>query len=247
MDKNFKPKAMTKSEWQKNRSPAAKGCNVGKGLDMWQAKYTKKLSACTIKQLTEITDMIKYLEAALGKAKKKLDPKKQKETIDGIGEYLKVTNAYKAKVLRAVLALNNREDLYESIQSLKDIEKDSALWKLYGHYAKSPKGQFYPSYDTYCLLKGKKIAAAVKKYGKGGTGDNEYNLYTKSKRRWNNEILWNHFVLKKEEEKQLVDSAVKSLANQVKKDIEDLQFVNLFKKYDLFVRYVESQYKVMDA
>lgn len=247
MDKNFKPKAMTKSEWQKNRSPAAKGFNVGKGLDKWQAKFTKKLSASTEKDLNEITAMIEYLETALGNAKKKLDPKRQKETIAGIGEYLKITNAYKAKVLRAILAHNNRSDLKDGIQSIKDIEADKALWKLYGHFAKSPKGQFFPAYDTYNLLKGKKITAAVKKYGNGGTGDNDYNLYTKTKRRWSNEILWNHFVLNQPEEKPLVEAAVKALASQVKKDVEDLQFVSQFKKYDLFLRYVDSQFKIADA
>lgn len=58
------------------------------------------------------------LDKALDVAKKKCDPKAQKETIAGIGEYKKVVADYE-KTLKATLeAKKKREDLTKSL-SLK--------------------------------------------------------------------------------------------------------------------------------
>lgn len=73
MKTGFKPKAMTKKEWQDNRSRACHGSGVGKALDQWQKSCPSKIGTLNLVQIKQAEQVCKLLKTALDTAAKKCD------------------------------------------------------------------------------------------------------------------------------------------------------------------------------
>lgn len=173
MKAGFRPKLMTKKEWEDNRSPAVKSSDVGKALDGWQNSCPYNLQDITVKEIAEAFSAASALDRALDGAKKMCDPKAQKETIAGIAAYKEVVASYQKALKAANSALNKRSTLTDSI-GFDVVMADNALLAAFTIYAKK-KAFNYPVLHTYQLWEAKKFAEAVKLYGK----DNDYNVSAK--------------------------------------------------------------------
>jgi len=109
-------------------------------------------------------DTAHKLDKALDVAAKKCDKNKQKETLAGIQKYKTVVNAYKAAVMKGVLAGSKREKLLQDMTP-KSLQEDSALWKIYGHYF-DKKRRSPEQFNSYEMIRANKMGDAVKSTGK---------------------------------------------------------------------------------
>lgn len=186
-------------------------------------------------------------EKAFEKAKKMCDKKAQKETLAGIGEYLKVVNAYRAALLAAVLALRNQTDACR-FDKVDDIEKDSGAWKIFGQFAKKKRLNF-AAYEGYNLCKKKQYAKIVQKYG-APTKEGDYNLYKKikdtvtRKQLTTNVVLYRAFVAKENVPSAMVKAAITNMEVQFKMDL--VANLQEFHKCELLQKYVRAKYPVAD-
>ena len=170
MKAGFKPKLFTKKEWEDNRSPAAKGSGVGKALDAWNAKCPYDLQAITLKEIADAFSTATALDKALDLARKKCDPKAQKETIAGIDAYKTVVANYQKALKAANVALNKRKTLIESL-SFDVVYADRELLTAFVVFTKKV-AHIYELLHTLILWDAKKYEEAVKLYGK----DNDSNI-----------------------------------------------------------------------
>ena len=170
MKAGFKPKLFTKKEWEDNRASAAKGSGVGKSLDAWQKSCPYTLQTITVKQIAEAFSAAAALDKALDVAKKKCDPRAQKETIDGIEAYKSIVADYLRALKVANAAIAHRKALFTSL-TFKTVLADKDLLAAFVVYAKK-KAFIYEPLHTYLLWQAKKFEEAVKLYGK----DNDYNV-----------------------------------------------------------------------
>lgn len=239
MKAGFKPKTMTKKEWQNNRASACKGSGVGKALEAWQTDCPAKLSDITKAGVAKAYKAAGALDKALDVALKKCDKVKQKETIAGIAQYKSLVSRYQ-KVLKLTLsALTKREELTKSL-NLQKVTEDADLAKAFMVYAKK-KGFFEEQFTTHLLCKKKKYAEAVKRYSNNGEAGGDYNISGKS-----NKILYNNFVAMVREDKKDIDNAIHELESGMVQMLSDARHYNSFANYESYLRILNGRFPLID-
>ncbi len=177
MDKSFKPKKMTRKEWQDNRPLFLKGMGVGAALDDWQkhvakADYAVGTFAAILKKVENAIMVvgklkIKILEAIKVCKKQVID---QKGTIAGLDNYLKVADDVHTELLKRHVFESKMKKLSDK-PTVDMVLKDSKLTAALNALVKATHDT--PFLDTYILVhKKNKLADAVKKYG----AKNDYNI-----------------------------------------------------------------------
>ncbi|WP_420004543.1 hypothetical protein [Arenibacterium sp. LLYu02] len=180
MDKSFKPKKMTRKEWQDNRPMFLKGLGVGAALDDWQKHVAKETFAlgsfgnmvATLEKciMTVGVLKVKILEA-IKVCKKQITD--QKGTIAGLDNYLKVADDKHSELLKRHVFESKMLKLADK-RTVDMVLKDSKLTAALGAMVKVTHDQ--PILETYLLIQKKNdLPAAVKKYG----AKNDYNIRDK--------------------------------------------------------------------
>ncbi|WP_239322358.1 hypothetical protein [Epibacterium sp. Ofav1-8] len=177
MDKSFKPKKMTRKEWQDNRPLFLKGLGVGAALDDWQkhiakANYSVGTFAAILKDVEHAIMVVGKLKlkimAAIKVCKKQIGD--HKGTIAGLDNYLKVADDTHSDLLKRH-AFESKMSKLSDKPTVDMILKDSKLTNALSALLKATHDE--PFLDTYILVhKKNKIAEAVKKYGPR----NDYNI-----------------------------------------------------------------------
>lgn len=168
MKAGFKPKDFTKSEWQKNRLRKCNGSGVGKALDAFQKKCSFNLRDLDRKGALEAMKTVNQLKAALEVAKKKCS-KDDVNMIKGIDAYHAGLDRYKKALALTNVALNNRVKYHAGL-NLNAVLADATALKYM--IANSKKALYSDELTAFLLGKKKKLAEAVRKYGK----NNLYNI-----------------------------------------------------------------------
>jgi hypothetical protein len=239
MKAGFKPKLFTKKEWEDNRSPTAKGSGVGKALDAWNAKCPNDLQNITLKEIAEAFSTATALDKALEVARKKCDPKAQKETIAGIEAYKTVVDNYQKALKAANVALNKRKALAESL-TFDVVYADKELLGAFVTFTKKV-AYIYEILHTKILWDAKKYEEAVKLYGK----DNDYNVEAKT-----NKALMDAFGGKDRGQVDLkvLAEAIKTVPNNLMVMLRDSRHYQgssaSFDKYPAFLAICEKRHPI---
>ncbi len=232
MKAGFKPKLMTKKEWQDNRSSVAKGSGVGKALDAWQKHCDFNINSMTTDKLKAASQAANVLMSALDVAEKKCDKKKQKETIDGIKKYRTIAKNYQKCLKDFAPSLAKRMKFTKEVDGFGAVRKDAGLLRAYMTWATGP-GKCKAEAHGYILASEKKMEDLYTKYV--STGD--LNLGSAE----------NKTMLAKFRDKEEVPDAVVEKAR--KTIISDLyimlrQTVEDFVETDAYKEFVQRKYAV---
>lgn len=232
MKSGFKPKAMTKKEWQDNRAMAAKGSGVGKALDAWQKNCPSNVNAMTGDQIKAASLAVNAVLTALTVAEKKCDKKKQKETIEGIGKYRAIAKNYQKCLKDAALMLAKRAKYAKEIDGIAAVRKDQALLKSYLTWAKGP-GKCLPEAHGYILASENKMKDLYTNY----VGNKKLNLGSQQR-----DILFAKYA-----NGQAVDDGILEKAR--KKIVSDIYImlrttVDDYRKSDIFKAYLQRRFMV---
>lgn len=163
MKAGFKPKKMTKKEWQDNRDMVCKGSGVGKALEAWQKNCPNDFNGATADEAKKAKAANKALLDALAVAEKKCDRFRHKDMINGISKYRLVATNYGKCIDDAFKNIKARDKLANSVGSVADIRKDSTLEKTYLAWAKGP-GRCLPEAHGYILLQDNKLGDFYRLY-----------------------------------------------------------------------------------
>jgi len=236
MKKGFKPKHLTKKEWQDNRSRACKGSGVGKALDQWQASCPNQINdldkAGIAKAYKTTEAMAKALNVAEGKCNKTI----QKETIAGINAYKAKVEEYQGMLKTALKMVTKREALIASIlKGFGNVKKDKDVLKIFLHFASQPTVDIVPVIESKLLFEKKKYAVAVQKYGPG----NDYNIDYKD-----NKLLLNTFVNKVREDQKRIIAAIKAAAAGFTQMLGDFRHYHSLVAYPQFVKLLETRFPI---
>lgn len=177
MDKTFKPKKMTRKEWQDNRPLFLKGMGMGAALDGWQKSVVKAdfevgTFATIKKRLEDAIGAVGGVKMAILKAQKacKAQVTPQKNTSAALDNYMKVCDDMH-KDLLAQHVFESKMDKLSLSHTVDGVLKDTKLNAALTAMIKVTRDQ--PFLETYQLVvKKKKIEEAVKKFGPG----NDYNI-----------------------------------------------------------------------
>lgn len=234
MKSNFKPKNMTKKEWQDNRSSAAKGSGVGKALDAWQKNCPSAINTLSAEQLKTASLTVNALLTALTVAEKKCDKKKQKETIEGVGKYRTIAKNYQKCLKEAAQNLAKRAKFVKELDGIGAVRKDTNLVKYYLKWAAGP-GRCLPQAHGYVLANDKEMKKLYSLYVAKGTlniGSGERNA----------------LVAKFKNEDAVPDSTMESARNKIISDLYVMlrTTVDDFLKSDLFKEHLRRRFMVPD-
>ena len=208
-------------------------------MDAWNASCPYDLQAITLKEIAEAFSTASALDKALEVARKKCDPKAQKETIAGIEAYKSVVADYQKALKLANTALNKRktfaEDLtFDVVYAVKDLLAAFVVFtKKVAH--------IYEILHTLILWDAKKYEEAVKLYGK----DNDYNVEMKT-----NKALMEAFGGKDRGQIDLkkLAEAIKTVPNNLLVMLRDSRHYKgssaSFDKYAGFVAIMEKRYPI---
>lgn len=163
MKAGFKPKKMTKKEWQDNRDMVCKGSGVGKALDAWQKNCPDDFNGATADIVKKATAANKALLDALVVAEKKCDKTRHKDMIAGISKYRLVATNYGKCIDDAAKKVQARDKFTTSVNSVAAIRKENGLEKIYLQWAKGP-GRCLPEAHGYILLEDNKLADFYRLY-----------------------------------------------------------------------------------
>ncbi|MEM7058776.1 MAG: hypothetical protein AAF557_14390 [Pseudomonadota bacterium] len=234
MKSGFKPKNMTKKEWQDNRSTAAKGSGVGKALDAWQKNCPSAINSLNADQLKAASLAVNGLLTALTVAEKKCDKKKQKETIEGIGKYRTIAKNYQKCLKDAAQNFAKRVKFAKEIDGIGAVRKDSTLLKYYLKWAAGP-GLCLAQAHGYVLANDKELKKLYTLYvsnGKLNIGNDERKA----------------LVAKFKNEETVPDSTMETARNKIISDLFVMlrTTVDDFLKSDLFKEHQRRRFMVPD-
>ncbi len=236
MKAGFKPKNMTKKEWQDNRSSAAKGSGVGKALDAWQKHCHSALNKMTGEQLKAASVATNALLTALDVAEKKCDKKRQKETIDGIGKYRSIAKSYQKCVKEAAKVIGQRATFAKEVNGLGQVRKDASLRKCYLLWAAGP-GMCNAEANGYMLAAENKDKELYTKWI--GTNPPLLNIQ---------KMQFNSYTAKYRDGKDVPDATMKSARSQIVHDLYNMLNPRMtdFRKSDIFKAYLRRRFMVPD-
>ncbi len=211
MDKSFKPKKMTRKEWQDNRPLFLKGTGMGAALDDWQ-KHVAKADY----SLGSFANMVKRVENSImvvGKLKVKIleaikvckkQITDQKGTIAGLDNYMKVADDMHTELMKRHVFESKMLKLADS-RTVDMVLKDSKLNSALVAMVKVTHDQAL--LDTYILVKQKNnLPEAVKKYGR----KNDYNIRDKD-----NKTLVAHYI---DKDPKITDKKVQEAEKTLRQD-----------------------------
>jgi hypothetical protein len=174
MKAGFKPKLLTKKEWQDSRPIVCKGCGVGEALDQLQGFRNKSIAAMSIDDVYKANAVLAKLTAALQKAEGKCGSL-QKDAKAGIGEYKKIVADFEKRLKAIVLVQTSRANELKKQPATLDevfarIGSDAAYRDALVAFTKTEYTD--KTLDAWLLWKQKKFTDMVRKYGP----NNDYNI-----------------------------------------------------------------------
>jgi len=239
MKAGFKPKKFTAKEWRSNRPLSLKKCGVGKALDAWQRDCRYDISAMDHAAIMKAYKALAGLTKALDVALKNCDPKKQKTSIDGIGEYKKVIARYEGLLKDALKVAKAHKKFLDSL-NLKSICKDSDALKVFCTFAQK-KAFIWEALHSYLLWQKKDFEKAVKLYSNDGQNEGHYNISPAA-----NTLLYNFFITKTIDDKSAVAKAIKKTESELIRMLDVPGVIGTLKKYPPFQDMLSARFAIED-
>ena len=232
MKAGFKPKKMTKKEWQDNRDSVAKGSGVGKALELWQKNCPYDLNGATSDDIKKAKMTCKAVITGLDVATKKCDKAKHKDLLAGISKYRVIVTDYQKCLEDASKKISARDKYKGGITGSSAIRKDGALENLYLKWAKGP-GSCMPEAHGYLLLEDMKLAEFYKKYA----AKRAVNIPSDAQ---------NTFDAKFKQGQKIDDKALKTARNRSRDIIHQMLRARIldFTKSQMFAEHIQRKFMV---